>query len=240
LKGKQGRFRQNLLGKRVDYSGRSVIVSGPNLRLHQCGLPKLMALELFKPFIMSRLVERKSVQNIKAAKKHVDSMVPEVWDVLEEVIAEHPVLLNRAPTLHRLGIQQPIEYRRGEEIILTTGGRVIFNAEVERSLVEALSEEKLEQALAELPFINATLSKKEMDGVISDLSDRYGPHVLANILDTVKTLGFKYATDAGVTISKNDIVIPQSKEEILSGYEQRVGEVEALYERGLITEEERH
>ena len=105
LKGKQGRFRQNLLGKRVDYSGRSVIVSGPKLKLHQCGLPKLMALELFKPFIMSRLVERKSVQNIKAAKKYVDSMAPEVWDVLEEVIAEHPVLLNRAPTLHRLGIQ---------------------------------------------------------------------------------------------------------------------------------------
>ena len=103
LKGKQGRFRQNLLGKRVDYSGRSVIVAGPNLKLHQCGLPKLMALELFKPFIMSRLVERKSVQNIKAAKKYVDSMTPEVWDVLEEVIAEHPVLLNRAPTLHRLG-----------------------------------------------------------------------------------------------------------------------------------------
>src|SRR5246127_4990917 len=105
LKGKQGRFRQNLLGKRVDYSGRSVIVSGPSLRLHQCGLPKLMALELFKPFIMARLVERKSAQNIKAAKKMVDSMIAEVWDVLEEVIHEHPVLLNRAPTLHRLGIQ---------------------------------------------------------------------------------------------------------------------------------------
>src|SRR5262249_9908574 len=105
LKGKQGRFRQNLLGKRVDYSGRSVIVAGPNMKLYQCGLPKLMALELFKPFIMSRLVERKAVQNIKAAKKDVESMVPEVWDVLEEVIAEHPVLLNRAPTLHRLGIQ---------------------------------------------------------------------------------------------------------------------------------------
>ena len=105
LKGKQGRFRQNLLGKRVDYSGRSVIVSGPYLKLHQCGLPKLMALELFKPFIMARLVERKAVQNIKAAKKMVDSMIPEVWDVLEEVIHEHPVLLNRAPTLHRLGIQ---------------------------------------------------------------------------------------------------------------------------------------
>ena len=105
LKGKQGRFRQNLLGKRVDYSGRSVIVAGPELRIHQCGLPKLMALELFKPFIMARLVERKSVQNIKAAKKMVDSMIPEVWDVLEEVIQEHPVLLNRAPTLHRLGLQ---------------------------------------------------------------------------------------------------------------------------------------
>src|SRR3982074_1622576 len=105
LKGKQGRFRQNLLGKRVDYSGRSVIVSGPSLKLHQCGLPKLMALELFKPFIMARLVERKAAQNIKAAKKMGDSMIPEVWDVLEEVIHEHPVLLNRAPTLHRLGIQ---------------------------------------------------------------------------------------------------------------------------------------
>src|SRR5215207_3152782 len=105
LKGKQGRFRQNLLGKRVDYSGRSVIVVGPQLKLHQCGLPKLMALELFKPFIMAQLVERKAVQNIKAAKKMVESMIPEVWDVLEEVIHEHPVLLNRAPTLHRLGIQ---------------------------------------------------------------------------------------------------------------------------------------
>src|ERR671916_294921 len=105
LRGKSGRFRQNLLGKRVDYSGRSVIVVGPQLKLHQCGLPKLMALELFKPFIMARLVERKAVQNIKAAKKMVDSMIPEVWDVLEEVIHEHPVLLNRAPTLHRLGIQ---------------------------------------------------------------------------------------------------------------------------------------
>jgi DNA-directed RNA polymerase subunit beta' len=358
LKGKQGRFRQNLLGKRVDYSGRSVIVAGPNLKLHQCGLPKLMALELFKPFIMSRLVERKSVQNIKAAKKHVDSMVPEVWDVLEEVISEHPVLLNRAPTLHRLGIQafepvlvegkaiqvhplvchafnadfdgdqmavhlplsaeaqaearilmlsannilspahgrplatptqdmvlgeyyltyseldlneakaeeldprpkrfaseeeveraveagqislqQPIEYRHGEEILLTTGGRVIFNAEVERSLTEALSEDRVEEALARLPYVNATLSKKEMDSVITDLADRYGAHVLAAVLDTVKALGFKYATEAGVTISKNDIVIPESKDEILAGYEQRVGEVEALYERGLITEEERH
>ncbi len=105
LKGKQGRFRQNLLGKRVDYSGRSVIVVGPTLQLHQCGLPKLMALELFKPFVMKALVERTLAQNIKSAKRMVERRRPQVWDVLEDVIKEHPVLLNRAPTLHRLGIQ---------------------------------------------------------------------------------------------------------------------------------------
>src|SRR5687767_7316476 len=105
LKGKQGRFRQNLLGKRVDYSGRSVIVVGPELRLHQCGLPKQMALELFKPFVMKRLVDQNLAQNIKSAKRMVERARPQVWDVLEEVIREHPVLLNRAPTLHRLGIQ---------------------------------------------------------------------------------------------------------------------------------------
>jgi DNA-directed RNA polymerase subunit beta' len=353
LKGKQGRFRQNLLGKRVDYSGRSVIVAGPNLKLHQCGLPKLMALELFKPFIMSRLVERKSVQNIKAAKKHVDSMVPEVWDVLEEVIAEHPVLLNRAPTLHRLGIQafepvlvegkaiqvhplvchafnadfdgdqmavhlplsaeaqaearilmlssnnilspahgrplttptqdmvlggyyltysdidldsksseefdprpkrfgseeeveravedgqtdlqQPIEYRWHGELVLTTPGRVIFNEEVDRSLAETMG-----HAPEARPFINRTLSKKEMDTFISSLADRFGAHVIAGVLDKIKALGFHYATKAGITVSKNDIVIPLAKEKILAGYEERVASVEQLYERGLITEEERH
>ena len=105
LKGKQGRFRQNLLGKRVDYSGRSVIVVGPELRLHQCGLPKQMALELFKPFVMKRLVDQALAQNIKSAKRMVERARPQVWDVLEEVIREHPVMLNRAPTLHRLGIQ---------------------------------------------------------------------------------------------------------------------------------------
>src|SRR5881394_1152663 len=301
LKGKQGRFRQNLLGKRVDYSGRSVIVSGSNLKLHQCGPPKLMALELFKPFIMSRLVERKSVQNIKAAKKHVDSMVPEVWDVLEEVIAEHPVLLNRAPTLHRLGIQafepvlvegkaiqihplvcaafnadfdgdqmavhlplsaeaqaearilmlsannilspatgrpitsptqdmvlggyfmtytdkdltaktaeevdprpkrfgseeeveraveagqtgiqQALESRHNGELMLTTAGRVMLNVEVERALREGSEED-----LGEFPYLNRTLSKKEMDGFISDLAERFAAHVIAGVLDTIKTL----------------------------------------------------
>ncbi len=361
LKGKQGRFRQNLLGKRVDYSGRSVIVSGPYLKLHQCGLPKLMALELFKPFIMSRLVERKAAQNIKAAKKYVDSMVPEVWDVLEEVIAEHPVLLNRAPTLHRLGIQafepvlvegkaiqvhplvchafnadfdgdqmavhlplsaeaqaearilmlssnnilspahgrplttptqdmvlggyyltysdadlpattsaklakelgqkgikrfqteeevefaleakqvhlqHPIEYRRNGEVVLTTPGRVIFNVEVERALAEALVEDG--DGAVEHAFVNRTLTKREMDDFISGLAQRYGAPVIAGVLDRIKSLGFRYATEAGITISKNDIVVPPEKEKILAEYESRVEKVEQQYERGLITEEERH
>ena len=105
LKGKQGRFRQNLLGKRVDYSGRSVIVVGPNLKMYQCGLPKEMALELFKPFVMKELVEKGLAHNIKSAKRKIERVQPEVWDVLESVIKEHPVLLNRAPTLHRLGIR---------------------------------------------------------------------------------------------------------------------------------------
>jgi len=354
LKGKQGRFRQNLLGKRVDYSGRSVIVAGPALKLHQCGLPKLMALELFKPFIMSRLVERKSVQNIKAAKKYVDSMTPEVWDVLEEVIAEHPVLLNRAPTLHRLGIQafepvlvegkaiqvhplvchafnadfdgdqmavhlplsaeaqaearilmlssnnilspasgrplatptqdmvlgiyyltysnldlasmesaklkphprrfdsadeievalemkavglqEPIEFRFNEELHLTTPGRVLINSAVYRALDELLPpDEELE-----FDFMNQTLAKPDTDRYVLSLSDRYGAHTLAPVLDTIKTLGFKYATKAGVTISKNDIVIPPDKEKILAGYEKRVEEVHGQYDMGLITEDERH
>jgi DNA-directed RNA polymerase subunit beta' len=356
LKGKQGRFRQNLLGKRVDYSGRSVIVAGPNLKLHQCGLPKLMALELFKPFIMSRLVERKSVQNIKAAKKYVDSMTEEVWDVLEEVIAEHPVLLNRAPTLHRLGIQafepvlvegkaiqvhplvchafnadfdgdqmavhlplsaeaqaearvlmlssnnilspasgrplatptkdmvlgtyyltycdqdlsavkaedldprprrfgseeevehaleagqvtlqQPIEFRWNGDLLLTTAGRVIFNAEVERVLAEAVEDYDGEEPLHD--YLNRTLPKRELDAFISQLVDDYGAHAIANVLDMIKNLGFSYATKAGVTISKNDIVIPPDKEQILAEYEERVDKVEAQYERGLITDEERH
>jgi DNA-directed RNA polymerase subunit beta' len=354
LKGKQGRFRQNLLGKRVDYSGRSVIVAGPNLRLHQCGLPKLMALELFKPFIMSRLVERKIVQNIKAAKKYVESMEPEVWDILEEVIAEHPVLLNRAPTLHRLGIQafepvlvegkaiqvhplvchafnadfdgdqmavhvplsaeaqaearvlmlssnnilspahgrplatptqdmvlglyfltysaQPdlaaldpasldprpkrfaseeevqlaleagqvglqetIEYRRRGELILTTPGRVIFNEEIGRSIRQSVG-----PSAEEHPFINRTLAKTQLADFISELVDRYGAPAIAGVLDTVKRLGFAHATRAGITISKNDIVVPERKEEILADYERRVAEVERQYERGLITEAERH
>ena len=358
LKGKQGRFRQNLLGKRVDYSGRSVIVAGPQLRLHQCGLPKLMALELFKPFIMSRLVERKAVQNIKAAKKMVESMVPEVWDVLEEVIAEHPVLLNRAPTLHRLGIQafepvlvegkaiqihplvchafnadfdgdqmavhlplsaeaqaearvlmlsannilspahgkalatptqdmilgcyyltycaddddqsrpsepirrpkrfasedevilaleasqegvglqDPIEYRWNGELMQTTPGRVIFNEEVCRALESSMAS-RVRARPRDVPQPHARQAGDERPRSRSS-STSSAPHRLAPVLDTIKQLGFDYATQAGITVSKNDIVIPPDKEEILQGYEGQVQVIERNYERGLITEQERH
>src|SRR5438067_1185392 len=369
LKGKQGRFRQNLLGKRVDYSGRSVIVSGPSLRLHQCGIPKLMALELFKPFIMARLVERKAVQNIKAAKKMVDSMIPEVWDVLEEVIHEHPVLLNRAPTLHRLGIQafEPVlvegkaiqvhplvchafnadfdgdqmavhlplsaeaqaearilmlssnnilspahgaplatptqdmvlgayyltygpnpddlealqqkvaagkwnersdgkrphvfrsaqeaelsyehgmvslhdlaEYRRHgtkESHVLTTVGRIIFNERVERALEETLGDE---YDPSEYEFVNQPLKKRDMNQVVQALVDLHGPHAVALVLDAFKDLGFHFATQAGITISKNDVVIPPNKEQILDRYEAEVREIEDQYDNGLISQEERH
>jgi DNA-directed RNA polymerase subunit beta' len=356
LKGKQGRFRQNLLGKRVDYSGRSVIVAGPNLKIHQCGLPKLMALELFKPFIMARLVERKAVQNIKAAKKMVDSMIPEVWDVLEEVIHEHPVLLNRAPTLHRLGIQafEPVlvegkaiqihplvchafnadfdgdqmavhlplsaeaqaearilmlssnnilspahgsplatptqdmvlglyfltyspgdveeldsaeldpkphpfrtsqeaeiayerglvglhdyaEYRRQDhEHFLTTVGRIIFNDRVERALAGALGEEFEPKSYE---FVNRSLKKRGVNEMVSDLVETYGAAAVSLVLDAFKELGFHFATQAGITISKNDIVSPPQKDEILERYEGEAQEIQGQYDEGYITAEERH
>ncbi len=360
LKGKQGRFRQNLLGKRVDYSGRSVIVAGPYLKLHQCGLPKIMALELFKPFIMARLVERKSAQNIKAAKKMVDTMIAEVWDVLEEVIHEHPVLLNRAPTLHRLGIQafepllvegkaiqvhplvchafnadfdgdqmavhlplsaeaqaearilmlsannilspahgaplatptqdmilgayyltygpeaeelalldpatadpRPHVYRTAQEAelsyeagvvklhdvaefrpfgregghVLTTVGRVIYNDRIERALAEALGDEF---DATKYVFVNQSMKKRDTTRLIEALVQTYGATTISMVLDAFKDLGFQYATQAGITISKNDVVIPPSKGEILAKYEALVAELTDQYDMGLITQEERH
>jgi DNA-directed RNA polymerase subunit beta' len=356
LKGKQGRFRQNLLGKRVDYSGRSVIVSGPSLKLHQCGIPKLMALELFKPFIMARLVERKAVQNIKAAKKMVDSMIPEVWDVLEEVIHEHPVLLNRAPTLHRLGIQafEPVlvegkaiqihplvchafnadfdgdqmavhlplsaeaqaearilmlsannilspahgsplatptqdmvlglyyltyaggdvakldpadldpkphpfrtaqeaelayenglvklhdyaEYRRaGHEHFLTTVGRIIFNDRVERALADTLGDEYDPERYE---YVNWALKKRGVNQMVTDLVETYGAAAISRVLDAFKELGFHFATQAGLTISKNDIVPPPNKQEILERHEKEVADIESQYEDGYMTAEEFH
>ena len=401
LKGKQGRFRQNLLGKRVDYSGRSVIVAGPELRLHQCGLPKLMALELFKPFIMSRLVERSQVQNIKAAKKLVDSMIPEVWDVLEEVIAEHPVLLNRAPTLHRLGIQafepvlvegkaiqihplvctafnadfdgdqmavhlplsveaqaearilmlssnnilspahgrpitvpsqdmvlglyyltycrtidvrqkgakdapvtiarahralrlrvELVEAReglrgaprgrgelddrpvqgarperpaagvprplaghvrarderdrpagrhpvpRGRRGSVTTAGRLVFNHEIQRALAEAIGEEEIQERPFE--FQNKVFVKRNLGEFIEHLVDLYGPTAVSATLDAFKMLGFRYASRSGITISKNDVVIPPTKEEIIAKYEEQVDEIQGYFDRGEMSGEERH
>ena len=361
LKGKQGRFRQNLLGKRVDYSGRSVIVAGPSLRLHQCGLPKLMALELFKPFIMARLVERKAVQNIKAAKKMVDSMIPEVWDVLEEVIHEHPVLLNRAPTLHRLGIQafEPVlvegkaiqvhplvchafnadfdgdqmavhlplsaeaqaearvlmlssnnilspahgaplatptqdmilgtyyltygedaetlreidpatyeprvhVFRSAQEAelayegklvdlhgvahyrpewlegghIATTVGRIIFNDKIERALEETLGKDEFDQS--RYSFINTTLKKRDVTTFVDQLVQEFGAAAISQVLDAFKDLGFRYATQAGITVSKNDVIVPPTKEAILAKYEQRVDQIQEQYDEGLITQEERH
>ncbi len=367
LKGKQGRFRQNLLGKRVDYSGRSVIVAGPYLKLHQCGLPKLMALELFKPFIMAQLVERKSAQNIKAAKKMVDSAIPEVWDVLEDVIHEHPVLLNRAPTLHRLGIQafEPLlvegkaiqvhplvchafnadfdgdqmavhvplsaeaqaearilmlssnnilspahgaplttptqdmvlgtyyltygedadtlaakeellrggswpkseprprrfstaqeaelsyeskivalhdlaEYRpvgREDGHVLTTVGRIIYNDTIERSLQAAIGEAFDPNEYA---YVNHSVRKRDTVKIIDALVQSYGAPAVSLVLDAFKDLGFRYSTLAGITISKNDVVIPESKGEILKGFEDEVAAIQDSYDMGLITQQERH
>ena len=372
LKGKQGRFRQNLLGKRVDYSGRSVIVAGPHLKMHQCGLPKMMALELFKPFIMSRLVARKMVQNIKAAKKMVESMVPEVWDILEEVIAEHPVMLNRAPTLHRLGIQAfepllvegkaiqihplvcaafnadfdgdqmavhlPLSWEAQAEartLMLSTNnilspahgkpiavpsqdmvigiyyltyhrarrpecghaGRLRRAADrllrlrrghprlraarprpasgavaarrrhrrlhapadpapsrrrrahrhdrrpgdlqppVEEGLRELLGDDFLDE---DYTFHNHTITKKGLSAFINELVARYGATKVARVLDVFKDVGFQYATRAAVTVSKNDVVIPEKeKAAILKQHDDMVADVQDQYNMGFLTEEER-
>ncbi len=175
LKGKQGRFRQNLLGKRVDYSGRSVIVAGPKLKLHQCGLPKQMALELFKPFVMKRLVDMGHAQNIKSAKRMVERMRPHVWDVLEEIIHEHPVLLNRAPTLHRLGIQafEPVLVE-GKAIQIHPLVCVAFNADFDGDQMAVhvpLSSEA--QAEARLLMLSAhnVLSPAHGDPIVAPTQD---------------------------------------------------------------------
>ncbi len=165
LKGKQGRFRQNLLGKRVDYSGRSVIVVGPELKMHQCGLPKEMALELFKPFVMRELIERDKASNIKSAKKKVEKAVPEVWDILEDVIHEHPVLLNRAPTLHRLGIQafEPILWE-GRAIKLHPLVCAAYNADFDGDQMAChlpLSVEAQSEARTLMLSVNNILSTKD-------------------------------------------------------------------------------
>ncbi|WP_289710857.1 DNA-directed RNA polymerase subunit beta' [Desulfosporosinus nitroreducens] len=334
LKGKQGRFRQNLLGKRVDYSGRSVIVVGPNLKLHQCGLPKEMALELFKPFVMKKLVNEGHAHNIKSAKRMVERVRPEVWDVLEEVITDHPVLLNRAPTLHRLGIQafEPIlvegkalqihplvctaynadfdgdqmavhvplsaeaqsearllmlsahnilnpkdgrpvatptqdmvlgsyyltmdrpgafgegkifkdydeavfaydskavhlqasiKVRRGGELLETTVGRLIFNSVIP----------------PQIGYFNEVVGKKGLADIVAKTYRKAGYEATANLLDGLKSQGFKFSTRAGMTVGLTDITVPKEKTEILSKADIAVAKTELQYRRGLITNEERY
>ncbi len=351
LKGKQGRFRQNLLGKRVDYSGRSVIVVGPNLKMHQCGLPRLMAVELFKPFVMKVLVDRALAPNIRSAKQMVERLRPEVWDVLEDVIKEHPVLLNRAPTLHRLGIQafEPVlvegkaiqvhplvcsafnadfdgdqmavhvplspeaqaearvlmlstqnillpangfpiavpsqdmvlglyyityadddfeeqdvkafissydeaeaAYKEGalkihEKVLLrregSSGGRV------ETTLGRALFNENIEEALrgylgaaydpAGYDFINHTLKKGEIKTLVAGYVNLHPTELVSQLLDTLKRVGFHTATRAGVSIGKNDIVVPEQKAGILEKYDALVNEVEEQWDSGFISDDER-
>jgi DNA-directed RNA polymerase subunit beta' len=355
LKGKQGRFRQNLLGKRVDYSGRSVIVAGPTLKLHQCGLPKQMALELFKPFVMKRLVDLELAQNIKSAKRMVERRRIQVWDVLEEVIKEHPVLLNRAPTLHRLGIQafEPVlvegkaiqihplvctafnadfdgdqmavhlplsaeaqaEARilmlsannilspaTGRPIVTPTQdmvfgayyltlmkdgmpgeGRVFRHLHEVRHALDAgivdlhskvtwrrplrpgeLDESAREAtdgapAYAELvttpgriifntalpegfPFVNDLVGKKSghsLGWIVEVLASNYPRVTVADSLDKIKELCFRYATQSGLTISMEDVQIPAGKGQIIERHEADAEKAESQFRRGIITDDER-
>ncbi len=340
LKGKQGRFRQNLLGKRVDYSGRSVIVVGPDLRLHQCGLPKKMALELFKPFIYNRLEQKGYVTTIKSAKKMVEQEKDEVWETLSEIVREYPVLLNRAPTLHRLGIQafEPvliegkaiqlhplvcaafnadfdgdqmavhiplsieaqIEARalmmstnnilspaHGKPIIGPTqdivlglyymtrekpqvkGEGKIFSSPEEVRMAYDAGEVDLQAAIKvrfrdngnrelvpttvgrilvreivppEIPFsfVNKVLNKKELASLIDQCYRFSGNKKTVIMADQLKDLGYRHATQAGISICIDNLVIPPRKAEILKQANQEVLEIENQYKEGLITDGERY
>ncbi len=336
LKGKQGRFRQNLLGKRVDYSGRSVIVVGPYLRLHQCGLPKKMALELFKPFIYNRLESLGFVTTIKSARKMVEKGTKEVWDVLDDIVREYPVILNRAPTLHRLGMQAfevvliegkaiqlhplvcaafnadfdgdqmavhvPLSQEAIAEckllmlssmnILLPASGRAItvpsqdmvlglYYLSLERKDVKGSNKlfanvkEVLTALDAEHLDINArvrtmvdgrvvyttagrlilksilpdfvpehmwnkVLKKKDIGALIDHVYKHGGLEISAEFLDNLKNLGFKYATMAGVSISADDIRIPEAKYRLVEEAKKRVREIQQQYNAGLLTEQERY
>lgn len=338
LKGKNGRFRQNLLGKRVDYSGRSVIVAGPELKLHQCGLPKLMALEMFKPFLFNKLEERGYVATIKSAKKMVDKERPEVWDLLEEVSKEHPILLNRAPTLHRLGIQafEPvlvegkalqlhplvcqafnadfdgdtmcvhvplsleaqIEARvlmmstnnilspqHGTPIIEPTKdivlglyyltrenlsemgsgktfaslqevrcaydhGHVGLHAKITVRLAKSVNCETtvgrclLREIIPEVvPFFekyNRAMDKKSLSSLVNETYRLCGAKETVLLADQLREMGYKYATESGISICIKDMVIPAEKRPILEQAQDEVKEVRDQYAEGLITEGERH
>ncbi|PJA20883.1 MAG: DNA-directed RNA polymerase subunit beta', partial [Deltaproteobacteria bacterium CG_4_10_14_0_2_um_filter_43_8] len=336
LKGKQGRFRQNLLGKRVDYSGRSVIVVGPELRLHQCGLPKKMALELFKPFIYNRLQENGLASTIKSAKRLVETETPEVWDALDDVIKEHPVLLNRAPTLHRLGVQafEPvliegkairlhplvcaafnadfdgdqmavhvplsieaqIEARilllstnnilspaNGKPIIVPTQDMVLglyyltrerafgkgegctFSGIEEVNIAYESGELDLQSkinvriegeryetttgrvilyqhvpAMVKFNYINKVMDKKAIVELIDQCYRLCKDKETVLLCDSLRTLGFKHSTKAGISICIDDMVIPDSKKEILDKAFEEVAKVEVQYTEGLITSGEKY
>jgi DNA-directed RNA polymerase subunit beta' len=355
LKGKQGRFRQNLLGKRVDYSGRSVIVVGPELKIYQCGLPKEMAVELFKPFVMKELVGRGLAHNIKNAKRMVEKLRPEVWDILEEVIKDHPVMLNRAPTLHRLGIQafQPIlvegraiklhplvctafnadfdgdqmavhvpltpeaiaearflmlstnnllkpqdgkpvtvpsqdmilgayyltvqidgekgegmyfkdkdealmAYQNGDvglhskvkirmfkevdgvekhKTIETTVGRLIFNEGIPQNLgfVDRSNPDNEFNLEIEFPVI-----KKNLGKIVANCIAVNGLSVSAEVLDYIKSIGYKYSTKGAITVSVADVAVPPAKQEILAAADEEVKNITKQYKRGAITDSERY
>ena len=356
LKGKSGRFRQNLLGKRVDYSGRSVIVVGPELKIYQCGLPKEMAIELFKPFVMKELVANGTAHNIKNAKKMVEKLQPEVWDVLEEVIKEHPVMLNRAPTLHRLGIQafEPIlvegkaiklhplvctafnadfdgdqmavhlplsveaqaecrflllspnnllkpsdgspvavpsqdmvlgiyyltQERPGskgegswfknlnEAILAYENGYItlqtrihvrcsktmpdgnVLSANVESTLGRFLFNEILPQ---DLGFVDRTqegnelvlevdfhVGKKQLKKILEKVINTHGATKTAEVLDDIKSMGYKYSTRAAMTVSISDMTVPPQKPEMIQNAQDTVDRITRNFKRGLITEEERY
>ncbi len=355
LKGKQGRFRQNLLGKRVDYSGRSVIVVGPELKIYQCGVPKEMAVELFKPFVMKELVGRGIAHNIKNAKRMVERLRPEVWEILEDVIKDHPVLLNRAPTLHRLGIQafepvlvegraiklhplvctafnadfdgdqmaihvplspeaqaearflmlsvnnllkpqdgnpvtvptldmvlgsyyltmvvegepgegmyfidkdeavmayqnhevglhakifvritKEIQGKKVSKKIETTVGRIIYNEGIPQDL--GFVDRTKPDASFELE-INFPVMKKKLGEIVARTIRRHGLSDSAEVLDYIKSIGFKYSTLGGITFSVADVKVPEAKKDILADADAQIEQIRKQYKRGLITDNERY
>ena len=354
LKGKQGRFRQNLLGKRVDYSGRSVIVVGPELKMYQCGLPKEMALELFKPFVMKRLVDTNPSINIKSARKMVERARPEVWDALENVIQGHPVLLNRAPTLHRLGIQafEPVlvegralklhplvctaynadfdgdqmavhvplsaeaqaearflmlaannllkpsdgkpvavptqdmilgsyyltmekdgELGEGkifkdtdEALMAYDAGYVSLHAKIKVKVSKTIGTKTVSKIIdatvgrlifnsvipQDLGFVDRTNSEKQFDLEITQKADKkllskifdkciavHGTAKTSEVLDNVKSLGYKYSTKAAITVAVCDATIPEKKKDIIASADEKINKIDMQFKRGYISREEK-
>ena len=356
LKGKSGRFRQNLLGKRVDYSGRSVIVVGPELKIYQCGLPKEMAIELFKPFVMKELVANNMAHNIKNAKKMVEKMQPEVWDILEKVIKDHPVMLNRAPTLHRLGIQafEPIlvegkaiklhplvctafnadfdgdqmavhlplsveaqaecrfmllspnnllkpsdggpvavpsqdmvlgiyyltQERPGakgegsifkdqnEATLAYENGYITLQSKIKVRVRREDAEGNVQSAVVEstlgrfmfndiipqdlgfvdrsipgnelVPEVDFLVKKKQLKKILEKVINKHGATVTAEVLDHIKSMGYKYSTRAAMTVSISDMTVPASKPDLIQKAQDQVDRITRNYKRGLITDEERY